>query len=102
MRYAGGDRRTPPSSSAVAISGSRTRAGSRAGSTPAPGARGDRRGLRIKNAFQELYEQPSEHAEVYLADWVEMGVTCDLQPIEDFACSVAEHWDGVYSGQLLG
>jgi Transposase len=57
---------------------------------------------RIKLAFQELYEQLSEHADLYLADWVEMGVTCGLQPIEDFACSVAEHWDGVCSGQVLG
>lgn len=50
---------------------------------------------RIKLAFQELYEQPAEHAELYLADWLEMAVTCGLKPVEDFACSVAEHWDGV-------
>ena len=53
---------------------------------------------RIKLAFQELYEQPAEHAELYLADWLVMAVTCGLKPVEDFACSVAEHWDGVLRG----
>jgi transposase len=24
-----------------------------------------------------------------------MAVTCGLGPLQDFACSVAEHWDGV-------
>jgi transposase len=24
-----------------------------------------------------------------------MAVTCGLPPIEDFACSIAEHWEGV-------
>lgn len=35
---------------------------------------------RIKLAFQEIYEQPTEYAELCLADWLETAVTCGLRP----------------------
>ncbi|HEY9288527.1 MAG TPA: ISL3 family transposase [Candidatus Dormibacteraeota bacterium] len=50
---------------------------------------------RLKLAFADFYEQPADAAEVYLAEWVEMAILSGLDPMADFACSVAEHWDGV-------
>ena len=46
-------------------------------------------------AFEDFYTQPADVAELYLAEWVEMTLTSGLEPMIDFACSVAEHWDGV-------
>ncbi|MDQ6713732.1 MAG: transposase [Candidatus Dormibacteraeota bacterium] len=34
-------------------------------------------------------------AELYLAEWVEMTLMSHLESMIDFACSVAEHWEGV-------
>ncbi|HVB52946.1 MAG TPA: ISL3 family transposase [Candidatus Acidoferrales bacterium] len=50
---------------------------------------------RLKLSFQEFYLQPASEAELYLADWIEMAIKSGLEPIADFACSIAEHWDGV-------
>ena len=49
----------------------------------------------MKLAFEDLYAQPADVAELYLAEWVQMAVTSRLEPMIDYACSVAEHWHGV-------
>ena len=53
----------------------------------------DQRALKL--AFEDFYTQPADVAELYLAEWVEMTHTSGLERMIDFACSVAEHWDGV-------
>jgi transposase len=45
--------------------------------------------------LEDFYAQPADVAELYLAEWVEMTLTSGLEPMIDFACSVAKHWDGV-------
>ncbi len=49
----------------------------------------------MKLAFEDLYTQRAEVAEVYLAHWMEMTLGSGLEPMIDFACSVDEHCDGV-------
>ncbi len=50
---------------------------------------------RTRLAFQGFYEQPEEQCRALACGLgVETAVTYGGRPIEDFACSIAEHWDG--------
>lgn len=52
---------------------------------------------RLKEAFRDLWKQPAERAEWYLEAWCQWAGASGLGPIEQFAETVREHWDGVVS-----
>jgi transposase len=53
------------------------------------------RAYRIKLAFQEFYTQAPAEAEAYLERWYAWAIRSRLEPIQQFARSIREHWQGV-------
>ncbi len=45
--------------------------------------------------FQNLWQQPPHKAESYLNQWYDRAVKSGLKPIEDFAATVKNHWNGI-------
>ena len=53
------------------------------------------RAYRIRLAFQDLYEQPSDEAASYLKKWYFWVTHSRLQPMVDAAKTIKRHWDGI-------
>jgi transposase len=53
------------------------------------------RAYQIKLTFQELYEQPREHAEEFLKRWYFWATHSRLQPIIAAARTIKRHWEGI-------